>query len=168
MNTNLWASATHQRLHTSHVSNRYRASYSEVWEATIRAARAFEKHYGKPIIHIDPKKGSIHFSDTNLFDRTKMRNNVETERLQGWKEQIKMKVRKIKKGLIKVTVYRTVEGMVYFGLNPVAAVRDYRKYLEPEISNGELEDWFLTQIEDEVTSPTNRAQRKSLVFHPIT
>ena len=158
MNTDLWASATHQRLHTPHVSNRYQASYSEVWDATIRVARRFEKHYGKPILRINPQKGSIHFSDTNLFDRKEMSTNVEAERLQGWKEQVKIKVRTVKKDLIKVTVYRTVEGMVYFGLNPVAAVRNYRKYLEPEISNGELEDWFLTKIEDDLALPTNQAK----------
>ena len=152
MNTDQWASATHTRLHTTQVSNRYQASYSEVWEATIRVARKFEKHYGKPILHINEKKGSIHFSDTNLFDRTQMPNDVETERLQGWKEQVTIRVRTIQEDLIKVTVFRTVEGMVYFGLNPVAAVRNYRKYLEPEISNGELEDWFLTKIKDDLAS----------------
>ena len=155
MNTDLWESATHRRLHTTHVSNRYRADYPEVWEATLKVARNFEKRYGKPILHIEPKKGEIRFSDTNLFDRKEIYSNVEAERLQGWKEQVQIKVRKMGDGLIKVTVYRTVEGMVYFGLNPVAAVRNYRKYLEPEISNGELEDWFLTKIEDNLAaSPT--------------
>jgi hypothetical protein len=143
------------------VSNRYQGNYSDVWEATIRVARKFEKHYGKPILHINKKKGSIHFSDTNLFDRKKMPNNVETERLRGWKEQVKIKVRTLKKDLIKVTVFRTVEGMVYFTPGTAAmgfGVRSYRKYLEPEVSNGELEDWFLTKIGDEVASPAKQAK----------
>jgi hypothetical protein len=158
MNTDQFASATHTRLHTTQVSNRYQGSYSDVWEATIRVARKFEKHYGKPILHINKKKGSIHFSDTNLFDRKKMPNNVETERLRGWKEQVNIKVRTLKKDLIKVTVFRTVEGMVYFNPSAIAFVRNYKNYLEPEISNGELEDWFLTKIEDEVASPAKQAK----------
>ena len=162
MNTDQFASATHTRLHTTKVSNRYQASYSDVWEATIRVARKFEKHYGKPILHINEKKGSVHFSDTNLFDRKKMPDNVETERLRGWKEQVSIKVRATKKDLTKVTVFRTVEGMVYFSPGQSATgigVRTYRKYLEPEISNGELEDWFLTKIEDDVAS--SKKQRLS-------
>jgi hypothetical protein len=161
MNTDELASATHTRLHTTQVSNRYQGNYSDVWEATIRVARQFEKHYGKPILHINKKKGSIRFTDTNLFDRKKMPNNVETERLRGWKEQVKIKVRTLKKDLIKVTVFRTVEGMVYYtpGAGAIGfGVRSYRNFLEPEISSGELEDWFLTKIEDEVASPTKQAK----------
>lgn len=161
MNTDQWASASHTRLHTTQVSNRYQGNYSDVWEATIRVARQFEKHYGKPILHINKKKGSIRFSDTNLFDRKKMPNNVETERLRGWKEQVKIKVRTLKKDLIKVTVFRTVEGMVYYtpGAGAIGfGVRSYRNFLEPEVSSGELEDWFLTKIEDEVASPTKQAK----------
>ena len=161
MNTNEFASATHTRLHTTKVSNRYQASYSEVWEATVRVARQFEKHYGQPILHIKAKKGSIHFSETNFFDRRKMPNNVETERLRGWKEQVTIKVRSIKEDLTKVTVFRTVEGMVYYtpGQSAIGfGVRSYRKYLEPEISNGELEDWFLTKIEDDVSPSKKQAK----------
>ena len=156
MNTDQLASATHMRLHTTQVSNRYQASYEEVWEATVQTARGFEIRYGKPILHINKKKGTVRFSDTNLFDRKKMPNNIETERLRGWKEQVTIKVRTVKNDLIKVTIFRTVEGMVYFNPGQSATgigVRTYRQYLEPEISNGELEDWFLTKIGEEVASP---------------
>ncbi len=161
MNTDELASATHTRLHTTKVSNRYQASYAEVWEAANQVALGFEIRYGKPILHINKKKGTIRFSDTNLFDRKKMPNNIETERLRGWKEQVEIKVRPLKKDLIKVTVYRTVEGMVYYtpGAGAIGfGVRSYRNYLEPEISNGELEDWFLTKIGDEVASPSKQAK----------
>lgn len=161
MDTDQLASATHMRLHTTQVSNRYQATYAEVWEAANQVALGFEIRYGKPILHINKKKGTIRFSDTNLFDRKKMPDDVETERLRGWKEQVTIKVRSLKKDLIKVTVFRTVEGMVYFtpGASAIGlGVRSYRKYLEPEISNGELEDWFLTKIEDEVTSPRKQAK----------
>ena len=155
MNTDEFASASHTRLHTTQVSNRYQASFEEVWKAANQVALGFEIRYGKPILHINKKKGTIRFSDTNLFDRKKMPNNIETERLRGWKEQVEIKVRSLKNGLIKVTVYRTVEGMVYYSPGQAGigfGVRSYRKYLEPEISNGELEDWFLTKIGDEVAS----------------
>ncbi|MDX1411326.1 MAG: hypothetical protein R3351_04150, partial [Nitrospirales bacterium] len=155
MNTDELASATHTRLHTTQVSNRYQASFEEVWEAANQVALGFEIRYGKPILHTNKKKGTIRFNDTNFFDRKKMPDNIETERLRGWKEQVEIKVRPLKKDLIKVTVFRTVEGMVYFSPGQSATgigVRTYRKYLEPEISNGELEDWFLTKIGDEVAS----------------
>ncbi|UCE63499.1 MAG: hypothetical protein JSU59_11720 [Nitrospirota bacterium] len=161
MNTDELASASHTRLHTTQVSHRYQASFEEVWEAANQVALGFEIRYGKPILHINKKKGTIRFSDTNLFDRKKMPNNIETERLRGWKEQVEIKVRALKNNLIKVTVFRTVEGMVYFSPGRSATgigVRTYRKYLEPEISNGELEDWFLTKIGDEVASSAQQAK----------
>ena len=160
MNTDQLASATHTRLHTTHVSNRYQAGFDEVWDATVQVAKNFEKHYGQPILHINKKKKSIYFSETNLFDRKKMPNNIETERLRGWKEQVKIKVRSIKAKLTKVTVYRTVEGMVYYTPGTAAigfGVRSYQDFLEPEISNGEIEDWFLTKIEDQVADPSKHA-----------
>ena len=70
-------------------------------------------------------------------------------RLRGWIDEFRFQVTALSADRTKVTVARTVRGIPGFWICPYTLAACGKGY-EPEVSNGKLEDWILTQIEDDL------------------
>ena len=141
------------KLHTTRVSDRYPAGYNEVWAATKRVARHFEKLYGEQVVKIDEKDGRIEMRGKHRVNKTK-EYNPDAERIEGWKDEFLIKVVALDPTRTKVTVSRTVVGIPSFRICPDDLVQCGGLY-EPEVSNAKIEDWILTKIEDDLASTAN-------------
>jgi hypothetical protein len=70
-------------------------------------------------------------------------------RLRGWIDEFVFQVTALSANRTKVTVARTVRGIAAFRLCPYTLAACTKGY-EPEVSNGKIEDWILTRIEDDL------------------
>lgn len=146
------ASGMTNKSHTSHVTDRYNASYADVWAATLRVANRVKQQGVKPVMLADQAKGEIKLRETRLMQRTDEEFDPDELRLRGWVEEFVFQVAAMSNGRCKVTVSRTVRGIPAFrvcGFVQAACASG----LEPEVSNGHMEDWILTQIEDDLARP---------------
>jgi hypothetical protein len=111
-------------------------SYDEVWSAAKRAAEEFSR-IGKRPINIEHDKGRI--SNSNIEDA----RNRESALIQTtWVDEIVTEVTQIDENHTKVAVSRKV-----FEIQTDARKN---KVWANVASNGKVERWILTQIEDEI------------------
>jgi hypothetical protein len=147
------ASAFGTGVRTTHVSDRYHSPYEAVWLATKRVVERVEQTGIKPKVSFDESKGLIVLTEDHRDDAAKTMNNPDRLRIKGWRDEIRIEVVKVSDDRTKVTVSRTVLGMPYdkICLDRTRTCKDPIPY-EPEVSNGKVEDWILTQIEDAVAT----------------
>jgi hypothetical protein len=155
MQTKELASATSTKSHRSRVSIRYPASYETVWDATVRVVPKLEQLGELPVSKYDKTHGRIEVRETHTTPQDGPQSGVEDLSFKGWKDDFVIEVRRVSETETKVTVLRTVLGIPGFRAcrgGHQGCVRPRRGY-EPEESNGEIEYWVLTQIEDELKKP---------------
>ncbi|MDQ3648738.1 MAG: hypothetical protein M3458_00375 [Acidobacteriota bacterium] len=117
----------------------FAASYDKVWSAAKRATQEFAKMGRRPIV-IDEERGRI--SNSNVGDAL---NKEATLIATTWVDELKTEVTKIDKDNTKVTVTRKVYD--------VRTGNDGQKGGAAVLSNGKIERWLLTQIEDGINDP---------------
>lgn len=143
------ASGFANKSHTSHVSDRYAAPYADVWAATLRVANRV-KHQGiKPVMVVDQARGEIKLRETHEMRNTDQEYDPDELRLRGWVDEFQFQVIALDAGRTKVMVARTVRGIPAFQVCGFV-IAACQSGLEPEVSNGHMEDWILTQIEDDL------------------
>jgi len=141
------ASGMAKTSHTSHVSDRYDAPYADVWAATLRVANRL-KHQGvKPVMLVDQARGEIKLRETHIISNEEF--DPDELRLRGWVDEFQFQVTALQDGRSKVMVARTVQGIPAFRVCGFV-IDACDSGLEPEVSNGHMEDWILTQIEDDL------------------
>lgn len=158
------ASAWANRFQTSEISVELDVRYGEVWRATQIVARRLEKRVEKPELLIDEAAGTIKLTDEQpLYQniapdadgRAQVRRPGGT-RLAGWKDEFVIHVIGTSESRTRVTVSRAVLGMPRYQFCIYVAALCRIGTLEPEISNGQLENWILTQISDEIDRMMSR------------
>jgi len=143
------ASGWATRSYASEVSDRYDAPYAVVWDATLRMARRVENLGVKPALRLDPARGEIAVRESRLMNPAETDYEPDELRLRGWIDEFRFQVTALSADQTKVTVARTVRGIPSFRICPYTLAACGKGY-EPEVSNGKLEDWILTQIEDDL------------------
>jgi hypothetical protein len=159
------ASAWLNRFQTSEVHVQFDAHYADVWQTAKVVARRLEKRVEKAEVTIDEEAGTIKLTDEQpLFLETAPdAGNRETlrrpggSRLAGWKDEFLIHVIATSDGRTMVTVSRAVLGMPRYQFCIYVAALCRIGTLEPEISNGQIENWVLTQITDELERTMSRA-----------
>lgn len=113
-------------------------SYQQVWNAAKRAAEEFSR-IGKRPINIEHDKGRI--SNSNIEDARNQRPSIIPV---TWVDEIITEVTQIDKNRTKVSVSRKV----------LELQKDTRGNVgwTSIASNGKIERWILTQIEDEINN----------------
>lgn len=149
MQIDAMASGLANTSHTSHVSDRYSAPYANVWEATLRVANRVKQQGVKPVLLADQTRGEIKLRESHVMRNTDQEFDPDELRLRGWVDEFQFQVGALPDGRTKVTVSRTVRGIPAF-LVCGFVIAACQKGLEPEVSNGHMEDWILTQIEDDL------------------
>ena len=151
MQTKELASATSTQSHRSKVATRYAASYDQVWDAAVRAVPKLEQLGELPLSKYDKAHGRIEVRETHTTPQEGPQTSAEDLSFKGWKDDFVIEVRRVSDTETKVIVHRTVLGIPGFRAcrGHRGRIRPRRAY-EPEVSNGEIEDWFLTQIQDEL------------------
>ena len=143
------ASGMTNKSHTSHVSDRYAAPYADVWAATVRVANRVKQQGVKPVMLVDQARGEIKLRETHVMTNTDQEFDPDELRLRGWVDEFQFTVTAMDDGRSKVMVARTVRGIPAF-LVCGFVIAACQGGLEPEVSNGHMEDWILTQIEDDL------------------
>lgn len=153
-----FASAWINRVHPSQVSEHFDARYADVWRAAKIVAGRLERKAEKAETTIDEEGGRIQITDdqeviqdvtSETGDHVTLRRSGAS-RLAGWKDEYQIQVVAISEGGTTVTVSRAVLALPRFRFCfYVAAMCERGKY-EPEVSNGQIENWVLTQITDEL------------------
>lgn len=145
------ASAFSGGVHTSHISDRYAAPYEVVWDAAKRVIERVEQTGIRPTATFDHEKGVILLTEDHREDEAKTMDNPDTLRIKGWMDEFRIEVITLSSTQTKVIVSRKVLGIPIdrLCLNSPSVCRARTNY-EPEVSNGRIEDWILTQIEDDV------------------
>lgn len=143
------ASGMATRSYASHVSDRYNAPYATVWAAALRVARRVELMGSKPVLRVDPARGEIAIRENRVVRPDGGDYDPDDLRLRGWIDEFLFQVTALSADRTKVTVARTVRGITAFRLCPYTLAACSSGY-EPEVSNGKIEDWILTQIEDDL------------------
>ena len=144
--------------HPSEISQQFDAPYSEVWEAAKLVAKRLELRVEKAELTVDEAAGKITVTDEqqmleDVTPRTEDRGQLRRpggSRLGGWKDEFLVRVSPTPDGRIMVTVSRAVLGMPRYRFCIYVVALCQRGTYEPEISNGQIENWMLTQIADEV------------------
>ena len=143
------ASGWATRSYASQVSDRYDAPYAVVWTATLVVAKRVEQLGVKPAMRLDPAQGEIAVRESRLMNPAETDYDPDELRLRGWIDEFRFQVTALSADQTKVTVARTVRGIPGFRICPYTLAACGKGY-EPEVSNGKLEDWILTQIEDDL------------------
>lgn len=143
------ASATSTRLHRSQVSGRFEAPVAVVWDAAVRVVPKLERLGELPRSTYDRRKGRIEVRETHSTRQDAPEAAAEDMAFRGWKDDFVIEVKQASDTETTVTVHRTVLGIPGFRACRFHQLCNRRGY-EPEVSNGQIEDWFLTQVEDEL------------------
>jgi len=151
---NYAASSFLTQVHTTHVSDRYTAPYAGVWAAAKRVVERLEKAWAKPTASVDEDMGVIVLTTDHREDEAKTMFNPDPLRIKGWRDEIRIKVIELYEDRTKVVVSRTVLGAPYDRRCPDRSLECAKPIIyEPEVSNGQIENWILTQIEDAIAKP---------------
>jgi hypothetical protein len=122
-------------------------SYDEVWEAAKQAAQKFSR-IGKRPLKIDEEMRRI--SNSNI---ERARNEKDTLIQTSWIDEITTEVTYIDQAQTKVIVSRKVL--------EIQTDRYGKKAWGNVASNGKIERWILTQIEDEINNGSRGTERQS-------
>jgi len=153
-----FASAWINRVHPSQVSEHFDARYADVWRAAKVIAGRLEKRVEKAATTIDEETGKIQITDdqevmqdvtSETGDHATLRRSGAT-RLAGWKDEYQIRVVAISERRTTVTVSRAVLALPRFRFCFYVAAMCKRGTYEAEVSNGQIENWVLTQITDEL------------------
>jgi hypothetical protein len=122
-------------MHTE--QNVYNAPYDKVWAATQRATQALSKVGGQSVVSTDEQSGRIQNGKINQDDLVG-RGSYQ------WADEFITEVTRLTSSMTRVTVSRKV----------VKKTQNLRnQYVwQTASSNGKIERWVLTQIEDEVNN----------------
>jgi hypothetical protein len=142
------ASGWTNRSYASQVSDRYGAPYATVWAATLRVAKRVKQMGVKPAMILDPVHGQIQIRESRMMSQD-ADYDPDGLRLRGWIDEFRFQVTVVSGDRTKVTVSRTVRGIPSFRICAYVMAACGGGY-EPEVSNGKVEDWILTQIEDDL------------------
>jgi hypothetical protein len=165
-----FTSAWMNRLHPSQVSRTFAVPYPQVWHTAKTVAQRLAARLAKVESLIDEGAGSIRITDEQQIqeppsDADSGLRRPGRSRLSGWKDEFLIQVTAVSSTETRVLVSRTVLGMPRFRYCfHVAAMCELGKY-EPEISNGQIENWVLTQITDELAraaAPTTQPSKNPL------
>lgn len=140
-----WAS----RSHASQVTDRYDAPYAAVWASTLRVAKQVEAMGVKPAVLVDPARGQIQVRESRVINQEDTDYDPDELRLRAWIDEFRFQVTALSDDRTKVTVSRTVRGIPGFRICAFVVAACGGGY-EPEVSNGRIEDWILTQIDDDL------------------
>ena len=153
-----FASAWMNSIHPSQVSEQFDARYAEVWQAAKIVAGRLERRVERAETIVDEEAGRIQITDDNevIQDVTSdaghqgnLRRPGES-RLTGWKDEYQIQVIAISDRRTTVTVSRAVLALPRFRFCFYVAAMCKRGTYEAEVSNGQIENWVLTQITDEL------------------
>jgi hypothetical protein len=152
-----FTSAWMNRLHPSEVSRTFAVRHARAWQTAKAVARRLEARRAKVESRYDEEAGSIRITSEQQIDELSSDEDASIglrkpgrSRLSGWKDEFLIQVTALSAGETRVLVSRTVLGIPRFRFCfHVAAMCELGKY-EPEISNGRVEQWVLTQIADEL------------------
>lgn len=151
---NYAASSFLTQVHTTHVSDRYTAQYEVVWAATRRVVERVEQTWVKPKVSLDEAMGVIVLTADHREDEAKTMFNPDPLRIKGWRDEFRIEVIELYEDHTKVVVSRTVLGVPYDRRCPDRTLECAKPIIyEPEVSNGKIENWILTQIEDAIAKP---------------
>ena len=145
-------SALAEKLQKTNVSKQYPAEFKIVWDVTTKVAKGFKERDGELTLNIDEKNRTIHLYGIHRPDKTKG-YPADVVRMKAWKDQFRITVEALDKTRTNVSVSRTVVGIPYFRLCREALV-DCGSFYEPEVSNAKIEQWILTQIDENLRSPS--------------
>ena len=159
-----YASAWTNRLRPSEVSEQFDARYEDVWQAAKEAARRLGQRVEKAELIIDGAAGKIQILDEQHVPENTAADTgtpgtlrrPKGSKLSGWRDEFLILVSSLSERRTKVTVSRVVLGIPRFRFCFYVAAMCERGTLEPEISNGQLENWLLTQISDVLEQATVR------------
>jgi hypothetical protein len=143
------ASGMASKSYASHVSDRYDAPYETVWAAATRVARRIQQMGVEPALRLDPTRGEIVVRENRVIRQGGGDYDPDDLRLEGWIDEFLFQVTALSPDRTKVTVARTVRGIPRFRICAYTLGACSKGY-EPEVSNGKIEDWILTQIEDDL------------------
>ena len=149
MQINELASASARQLHRSRVSDRFAAPYEVVWDAVVRVVPKLEQLGEMPLSTYDKRHGRIEVRETHTSRQDDSDATAEDRAFRGWKDDFVIEVSRVSDMDTKITVHRTVLGLPGFRACRFHRICTRRNY-EPEVSNGRIENWFLTQVEDEL------------------
>jgi len=119
------------------VENTYSAPYEKVWSAVKNVAQNFSKVGKRPIVGIDEANGRV------------QNGKISEDALIGlgvgaWLDEFVMEATSLSESKTKVAVSRKV---VQVSLPDKVTLR---KEAKTQYSNGKIESWLLSQIEDEL------------------
>lgn len=151
---NYAASSFLTQVHTTHVGDRYTAPYEVVWAAAKRVVERVEQTGIKPKVSLDEEKGLIILTTDHRDEEAKTMFNPDPLRIKGWRDEFRIEVVKLPDARTKAVVSRTVLGIPYDRRCPDRTLECPTPIIyEPEVSNGKIENWILTQIEDAIATP---------------
>ena len=151
---NYAASSFLAEVRTTRVSDRYTAPYEVVWAAAKRVMVRVEQTGLKPKISIEEVLGMIVLTMDHKEDEAKTMFNPDPLRIKGWRDEFRIDVIPLTDDRTKAVVSRTVLGVPYDRRCPDRTLECRVPIIyEPEVSNGKIENWILTQIEDEIAKP---------------
>ena len=116
----------------------YAEPYANVWAATVSVAERFDKIGRRPVVAIDEKNGRI------------QNGRISQDTLIGsgtgaWVDEFVMEVTSLSDNQTKVSVFRRV---ITSRLKRRST--GYSREWREDKSNGQIENWLLTQIEGEI------------------
>ncbi|MGH9461126.1 MAG: hypothetical protein ACRD1X_07900 [Vicinamibacteria bacterium] len=129
---------------TNVVERVYQAPYEKVWAAVKRVAERFDKVGGRPLVAIDEKNGRV------------QNGNLTQDALIGlgggaWADQFVTEATAVSPSQTRVAVARRVVQKESTTL--AGGRRGVEGRWKSQWSNGQIESWLLTQIEDELKAP---------------
>lgn len=113
------------------------APYEKVWPAVKRISERFAKVSGRPVIGLDEQNGRVQNGRINQDAMIGMGSGA-------WLDEIGIEATKLAPDKTRVTVIRKVVQKEFTGSSP----------WKTQWSNGKIENYLLTQIEDEIKNIT--------------
>lgn len=151
------ASAYLNKEKPSHVTLNVEAPYEQTWDAARKVAHQLKQidSASESTVTIDSDSGRIHIEQVHIPEEVAAvraaggpyPKNEVTYRLREWVSEFYIELTKVSPTNTKVTVSRDVLGVPSMRIC-AGTLGACRGMYEPEISNGRVENWVLTQLQD--------------------
>jgi hypothetical protein len=146
-----WASSFHAVVRTPRVRFLYSAPYAEVWNAAKAALEQLKQTGTEPQLDVDEEHGAMILRLDHRDDTAKTMDNPNPIRIKGWREEIHLEFSRQPRDRTLVLASRLVLGVPFNRRCHEYADPCPKPILfEPEVSNGQVERWILTQIVEAV------------------
>lgn len=122
------------------------ARYEATWNAALAVAQRFDKLGGRPLRFMDTRNGRIFCGVISLNDLVGLGRGA-------WADEFQIELTKVSGTSTNVVVGRKVVENAFTG----------EKQWKTAWSNGKIERWLLTQIEDELKNPSSTQEATSAV-----